>query len=1058
MLEALLLQPITAEQIANLPYRLLIYPLEWCMGHIFHYFYGLSGSLGWSILLLSAAINTLLLPLYYLGDRIQLREQALQAGLQTKLDEFRRAFSGSMLHMVQKTLYRQRGYHPIYGLRNSIGFAIQVPFFIAAYHFLSHLELLQGQAWALIPDLSLPDGLLPIGFGSYSNLLPWLMTGLNLLSGLAYTAQAPYSNPASKRQLWGIAVLFLVLLYYSPAALLLYWSFSNLYSLVKNLVSANHKQGAAYWRKVAQSSRLAAGKLPALKRYVLPLLEYGLAVLGLFLLARFKMLDSIDKEANIAMYRGTICWYGFAVLQVIRPFRYLLPFSRAAPSTLRQKCLGLVHLLIPAGALLAQQIPFLIDAFDEIEMSAVAPVILSLSIILAIAPRPWQSPVFLTLQRHKNPSAVRQLAAGSTAALLGLGLFNSSALLFSSPSESPHAIPALLGQVLPGFTLALLVSLVVFLWLGRRFAAQGKYQGKYQGRYQGTYPVVSKVALPVAFFGSGCLLLALVNNFVLQYDYGVMTSWVFDQPEKLLIPMSTILLVLALLPLLYLLWLVLLRRLQILIVLCWILAAGLWSSSAYYSLSLLRFGNGTEITEQIASSQDDADNAEGKLQSVYSYSREQNNVLIIMVDRFIGPYLENILELDPEVKDSLDGFTWYKNTSSPGPSTISGLTALLGGHEYSPDAISELPGNLKDKINQAYLLLPTLFQQNGYDSMVSDPSWANFDWKGDLDMFRRRGIRAERLKGRYTGRWLQQQAGRNSKQDRPGVDLRQPQYAAVMVLQAVFRALPPPLAPLVYDEGSWLGSNFAAGNLFSDLVNTWSSLVVLPQISDAEAKKPQFIFMTNDTPHEPMAMGYNPGDPRYPFLPMPEQPNESGSPLPPALLRELQGKSDYSLRHFYADWATIKELRRYLGWMKQQRVYDNSLIILASDHGRDVQLPNVDLGPNETDYAYFMPLLLVKPPGAKGPLKLDITAHSTADVPAFAGRFLSEQNNSSQKTPSQRNPFTGKTLKFQDPDAPRYSYYIGQNPNDQKGDRFDVEKSYRIDGPIWQRESWERLP
>ena len=163
------------------------------------------------------------------------------------------------------------------------------------------------------------------------------------------------------------------------------------------------------------------------------------------------------------------------------------------------------------------------------------------------------------------------------------------------------------------------------------------------------------------------------------------------------------------------------------------------------------------------------------------------------------------------------------------------------------------------------------------------------------------------------------------------------------------------------------------------------------------------------------------------------------------------GSSEYSLRHFYANWATIREIQRYLIWMREQGVYDNSLIVIASDHGRDVFLPGYELGPDEREYGYFMPLLLVKPPQKRTePLRIDETARSSADVAAFASLALPSEE--------RRNPFTGKMLQFLDSSVPRFAHYISQNPKDQGSNDFIREKSYQIDGPIWHKQSWKQLP
>jgi membrane protein insertase Oxa1/YidC/SpoIIIJ len=64
-----------------------------------------------------------------------------------KARKIRQAFKGDEQHMILSTYYRQNHYHPIYALRSSFGILIQVPFFIAAYQYISHLEALQGASF-----------------------------------------------------------------------------------------------------------------------------------------------------------------------------------------------------------------------------------------------------------------------------------------------------------------------------------------------------------------------------------------------------------------------------------------------------------------------------------------------------------------------------------------------------------------------------------------------------------------------------------------------------------------------------------------------------------------------------------------------------------------------------------------------------------------------------------------------------------------------------------------------------------------------------------------------
>ncbi|MDX9802283.1 MAG: membrane protein insertase YidC, partial [Spirochaetia bacterium] len=189
---------------------------------------------GIAIICLSVAVNILLLPLYNVAEKWQQRERDIQARLKNKLDDIKAVFKGAERHMIIRTYYRQNHYHPFYSLRSVLGLAIQIPFFIAAYHFLSHMPMsAKTSSWYFIKDLMSPDALLTVS-GITINLLPIVMTVINLVSAFVYSGKL---QKKEKNQLFIMAFLFLVLLYNSPSGLVLYWTMNNLISLIKNLIN-----------------------------------------------------------------------------------------------------------------------------------------------------------------------------------------------------------------------------------------------------------------------------------------------------------------------------------------------------------------------------------------------------------------------------------------------------------------------------------------------------------------------------------------------------------------------------------------------------------------------------------------------------------------------------------------------------------------------------------------------------------------------------------------------------------------------------------------------------
>ena len=216
----------------ELLYLICIAPLEFFMQTVLNWGFYTTHSFGLSLILMSLAVNTVILPIYNKVEGWQEEERALKARMAPMETMIRSVFKGQERFAMISTLYRQHGYSQIMTLRASVGVLLQVPFFFAAYHLLSHMEVLHGVAFGPIRDLGAPDALFSIGSVSV-NVLPILMTVINLVSAFFYTHGL---SRRDKVQLYGMAALFLVLLYNSPAALTFYWTLNNVYSLGKNIV------------------------------------------------------------------------------------------------------------------------------------------------------------------------------------------------------------------------------------------------------------------------------------------------------------------------------------------------------------------------------------------------------------------------------------------------------------------------------------------------------------------------------------------------------------------------------------------------------------------------------------------------------------------------------------------------------------------------------------------------------------------------------------------------------------------------------------------------------
>ncbi len=263
--------------------QLLLGPLSLLFETIYGLSYQILDNAGAAILPLSLAVNFLLLPFYLRADAIQREEQELQKRMAPGVEHIKKCYRGDERYMMLQTFYRQNRYKPISALRSALPLLLQIPFFLAAYRFLSQAPQLLSASFGPLDDLSKPDGLLKMG-GFSLNLLPILMTGINILSCEVYARDSAWKD---KLRLYAMALLFLVILYTSPSGLVLYWTLNNLFSLIKNLISTSKNKTLLLCVSLSALGlaflgfAIAARQAGPLRRLLLLLIGLGMQLPGL---------------------------------------------------------------------------------------------------------------------------------------------------------------------------------------------------------------------------------------------------------------------------------------------------------------------------------------------------------------------------------------------------------------------------------------------------------------------------------------------------------------------------------------------------------------------------------------------------------------------------------------------------------------------------------------------------------------------------------------------------------------------------------------------------------
>ena len=140
----------------------------------------------------------------------------------------------------------------------------------------------------------------------------------------------------------------------------------------------------------------------------------------------------------------------------------------------------------------------------------------------------------------------------------------------------------------------------------------------------------------------------------------------------------------------------------------------------------------------------------------------------------------------------------------------------------------------------------------------------------------------------------------------------------------------------------------------------------------------------------------------------------------------------------------------WLDYLKEQGVYDNTRIIIVSDHAYGVGQFEELIFNNDGekfDAQGFIPLLMVKDFGSKG-FKVSDEFMTNADTPALATQGVIK---------NAVNPFTGNPLS--DPDRkknPQNVIFSGSWDVLTNGtNTFDKAQWYSVKDDVWKRSNWK---
>lgn len=473
------------------------------------------------------------------------------------------------------------------------------------------------------------------------------------------------------------------------------------------------------------------------------------------------------------------------------------------------------------------------------------------------------------------------------------------------------------------------------------------------------YTPAAKTSLTV--LALGVLMICILYTYVLPFGYPMLTGLAFELPpvtqEKKIIQFIADIAIITLLAV-FLRWLITRFGGRSLVAAILLVNASLISATAIGILNDDVGGSGG------------SGGAEALPETPLRFSQSNPNVLIIFLDRFMGSHVEKILDDEPALKSRLSGFVWYPRSVSAGENSIAGVHPLYGGYDYTPDQMNARNALLRDLSVEAFSILPYNFSRKGYQVNFVEPNGLGFTMEGDCKYLEMPGVTCSHVSQDVV-------KDRAIEMNFPLPELSRADYVDLLVLLSLMRTSPYTLKNVLHEYGPWRPfMDHSSGTTFA----VWSKLKAMPELSMAEAKEPNFNIFTNILPHEPYYMWED-------CVPREERFSVSDDEV-----RRRGHTSLFSLQHEITARCSLLIVADYLDFLKKSNVYDNTEIVIVSDHGivgpvEDRSSRAIAGKTTENLYVRSRSVLLVKKIGSSGELKVSEDFMPNAEVP----RIVCEQ-------------------------------------------------------------------
>lgn len=973
-------------------YNIIIYPIEFIIEIVFYLFNNVFKSgYATSIFFLSLTINFISLPLYNIAESWQKKERDIQNKMKPMIDNIKAVYKGDKRYLLIRACQRINGYKTIYAFRGTLGLLIQIPFFLAAYNFIHNLSNLQLGSFLFIKDFSQPDEILNIGNVSI-NILPFIMTLFSLSAGFVYSKNLKFKESLP---LYIVSLIFLVLLYNSPSGLVFYWTLNCLFSLIKNIV-IEYKLYKIF----------VENKHKILKGYNIFFII--LTVIFLLLLS----LGNIEQKGYLGDFnlnerkehKEENRVYHFRLLFYSKIFRNSDIFGiKANTNKLNNNAIVDIKFDEDDG-------PFgNITLNDNIENIKTIEVYYSLSIkkyivnifmILLILLILFNMHIFnnIFVESFKEKRNLLIIISCLVISVLS-GIFIPSSLIGNSPTEFKNPFDLILNDFSMSLGLFLFYPMFLYILFSDR--------------------IKNYLTLIFIFLSS----FVLANTFVMKGNYiNINSDFIFDDTNLLKASFNEILLTIFLIIILVsiILFIIKKKKLMFIINIYSIVLLALIGVSVFDVSKIIKEHNKlSEIQTQIKDNYLPSN-------KIFNISKTGENIFVFILDRAINSYWIDAFERFPEYKKDFEGFIIYPNTVSFAGNTTT-IASLYGGYDYLPYEMS-INGNynITNFHNEALLTIPLALEKYNYKTYMFEPVYANFYSSiPDLTIFTNyTNISAYNNDSIYknsTNKYL------TSKHNSINI-----MNIKKIIRFSIFRMLPINLRYDFYSDKDWFDAN--------DYKYINSSIYYYAILNSTK----DFINITNYGNYCNIIYNEITHEPNY----------FSSDFLPHFTLNEVDKKDlsiykdDHSARTFYANVSSINILTDFFKFLKENNVYDNTKIIIVSDHGWKYVNTTLFKGKKIDFINAYNALLIYKDFNAKGEVKIETNFMTIADTPYLATKHI----------PNIKNPFNNKPItnyyKTNTMHLIRLKHWA---PYKQFPNRYNFDYFYSVKDNIFDINNWKKF-